>query len=214
MIFGKKWHRFFVTVGRPTPVKARLCRGPSDQEVGPRQRQFSLPLKLWGSSALSQSTTQPNLVICSSPQNKGLTRGKTPQTPTAHAPFGDRHKTPDTNSARALRRPSQDTRHQQRTRPSATVTRHQTPTAHAPFGDRHKTPDTNSARALRRPSQDTRHQQRTRPSASDTKHQTPTAHAPFGDRHKTPDTNSASALRRLTPDTKHCRHQTPNPSQT
>ena len=46
MIFGKKWHRFFVTVGRPTPVKARLCRGPSDQEVAPRQRQFSLPLKL------------------------------------------------------------------------------------------------------------------------------------------------------------------------
>ena len=37
---------FFVTVGRPTPVKARLCRGPSDQEVAPRQRQFSLPLKL------------------------------------------------------------------------------------------------------------------------------------------------------------------------
>jgi hypothetical protein len=139
MIFGKKWHRFFVTVGRPTPVKARLCRGPSDQEVAPRQRQFSLPLKLWGSSAPSQSTTEPNLACDNSPQKGGLTRGKTPpdtrhQTPTAHAPFGDRHKTPDTDSARALRRPSQDTRHQQRTRPSATVTRHQTPTAHAPFG--------------------------------------------------------------------------------
>ena len=109
MIFGKKWHRFFVTVGRPTPVKARLCRGPSDQEVAPRQRQFSLPLKLWGSSAPSQSTTEPNLAWDNTTKNGGFIRGKTP---------------PDTKHRRHTRH-RQHTRHQ-----TPRHTRHQTPPTH------------------------------------------------------------------------------------
>jgi hypothetical protein len=32
MMFWLKLHRFFVAMGRPTPVKARLCHGPSNQE--------------------------------------------------------------------------------------------------------------------------------------------------------------------------------------
>merc|ERR1711940_28166 len=99
-------------------------------------------------------------------------RNGRPQRPTATANHNG--QPPDTNIARALRRPS----------------RHQTPTAHAPFGDlldtRHQqrtrpsatvqTPDTNSARALRRLS----------------RHQSPTAHAPFGDR---PDTSHQTQIK-------------------
>ena len=134
--------------GRP-PLRRGYAAGPPPRSSC-AQRQFSLSLKLGDHRAASQSTPCCNLVICNTPQNRGLTREKHPPD-TRHQQRtrpSATVQTQDTNSARALRRPSI----------------HKTPTAHAPFADpldtrhQYQTPDTKTRHQDQTPDTKTRHQ--------------------------------------------------------
>jgi hypothetical protein len=110
-IFGKNEATFLPPWGGRPPLRRGSAAVPPTRSSPAPAAVFAIA-QTGGSSAPSQSTTEPNLASDNTPQNGGFIRGKTPPDTRHQTPTPDtRHQTPPTHrTPKNGRRPQKKTR--------------------------------------------------------------------------------------------------------